>query len=325
MRIKRNKFPSPWCVNIEMTFGCNLRCEMCGIRNLNIPKTHFEYLTIDAAREIAKSLAKNYPRARIEFTLRGEPLLNPNSGEIIEIFRQHLSATQLMVTTNGLSFLSKRRGGWEKQIRNLKNVNVLLIDLYEPYGERLKDIILRWGKKQNTWKVIDFFRDKFNPWQNHGPKAKFICLMDDIMRCSGKKITRKIHNHGGNSKIGRVLKYPLPKMCVLPFRRFSIQFDGSVGICCNDFGLEYCVGNVLESGTKDVWLSKSFMAARKMIRHKLRWFPPCCNCDQGAGMRPGLVPKMPWPKRVDHEVVKKTNMESPRINGAKPQWRYMGR
>ena len=309
--LEQNAIRRPFCLEIEPTEGCNLRCGFCGISAIPGGGKIWNHLSVELAGRLADQALRFCPNARVEFCGHGEPLLNPDCIEIHSIFRDRLSATQLQVTTNGVVFLGK----WDQWLESLLDINVLVIDLYDPYGPRLREEI---EANPGKWRITDFFRDGYNPWHNHGPKGNVIVFMDDLSRMDGKKVQRKIDNRAGNSTIIPSANKPLRKNCAFPFRRFSVRWDGRVHICCMDWGLEYCVGDVSKQSFEEVWFGPKYLAVRKMLSWKRRCFAPCCFCDYSGGTMKGLLPKLSEPTEQDFLIVKETNETSPRYNGRKP-------
>jgi len=234
---------------------------------------------------VSRGCAALAPRARYEFAMHGEPLLNPSWEDLVAIFRTTLPNTQLQLTTNGTLIL----GCWADYARRFMGVgiNVLLVDLYAPYGAELREEIER---SKTGWSVVDFYNSSFSPWHNHKNSLHVVVLMDDLMQRSGERASRKITNQGGNSPLVPALATPLAKTCTLPFRELSVRHDGAVGVCCNDWRLEYPVGNMLGDGPS-VWTSERFTHARRELIARRRSFAPCSACDCGSGSRAGLLPK----------------------------------
>jgi len=299
---------APTCLEIEPTEGCNLHCNFCGIHRLLGQGKIWNHLSVSLAGRLAEQTAGFCPRARIEFGGHGEPLVNPSCLEIFSIFRKYATKTQLQVTTNGVVFLKN----WPFWRDCLKDINVLVIDLYEPYGTRLRNTV---ESNPGDWKITDFFRDGFNPWHNHGPIGNTVVLMDDLRTKSGQRIQRKLDNRAGNSDIIPPVTSPLNKNCSFPFRRLSVRWDGKVHICCMDWGLEYCVGDVGVQSFNEVWYGNPYQSARRFLSAKNRSFAPCCFCDYTGGVMKGLLPKMEGVTEDDTKTVKTTNENSPRYNG----------
>jgi hypothetical protein len=93
----------PFAIQIEMTEGCNLRCNGCGLNGIREPAPNHDlkFMTHDTAHSIAEQIATVGWNPRIEWAMHGEPDLSPNANEIIAIFRKYLPKQQLMMTSNG--------------------------------------------------------------------------------------------------------------------------------------------------------------------------------------------------------------------------------
>lgn len=304
-------YPHPWSYQIELTEGCNRRCAMCALAALPPGQRYMEpYLALALASEIAGYS----PLARIEFAMHGEPLLNPRYPAILATFRAALPLTQLMLTTNGTKMLHDATT-WLRTLYPL--VNVLVVDLYEPYRLALRRELIEAASALGIWDVVDFYApdNAYSPWHNHGPTPHTLVLLDDLMLRNGERRQRVIRNQGGNSPLVPPLAKPLPATCVTPFREMAIRYNGEVGICCNDWGLEYKVGDAGAKGVEAVWTSESFMAARRVLAGRARWFQPCRYCDSPAGARAGLLPDVGPASKRDAEWICDTGLRSPRYNG----------
>lgn len=205
-------FPSPWSMQVELVEGCQLRCKMCGINALPLRRDEYHFMPLEMAEGIAKDIARAYPRVRIEFAMHGEPLLHPEWPMALEVFRRALPHTQLMVSTNFLAL----RDTWPAQEPMLRSANIVIVDLYQPYGPMLKKRLIEWGRSQSYWGVVDFYGSDFSPWHNHGNKTHTIVLMDDILTRDGERNSRTIFNHAGSSRYKPALSIPLHKTCTLP-------------------------------------------------------------------------------------------------------------
>ena len=86
------KQEAPFCVQVELTLGCNLNCSFCGIGGIGFgnQKKGLKVMTTAVAEEAAHRLQAIGWNSRIEFARRGEPTLNPHMHEIIAIFREYL-------------------------------------------------------------------------------------------------------------------------------------------------------------------------------------------------------------------------------------------
>ena len=233
-----NEIRKPHYAQIELTFGCNNKCPFCFTQTLQ--KKHPSTMTLNTAKKIADTFKKSgIDPIRIEFAMRGEPLLNPHWLTITKLFRKSMPNSQITLTTNG-NLLNKH-----KAIRFFKNGgNILLIDCYNNTIHERKEYY-------KQFKPIEFYKSTFNPWHRHKPTTKRIVLLDDIIPNNKIKKSRIINNHAGNintkylEKIGITFpQTPLKKKYNKPWYELAILYDGTIPLCCEDANINTPLGNI---------------------------------------------------------------------------------
>lgn len=307
----------PWSIQVELVEGCNRMCKFCGIHGIRDGVGNYKMMPMDVAIAIVDGCSTFCPNARYEFAMHGEPTMHPQYLEIISRFREALPKAQLQMTTNGRVFM-KSQEWMQVKIEELLDAGLdfVLLDTY--YPER--DVLREMAYALECIEVLDFYNDMvprhMSPWHNHHRKLHdTVILLDDLLDNNGKARSRVIYNHAGNSGMIPALDVPLGKTCTLPFREMAFRWDGSVSLCCHDWGDEYHIANILEMSIDSIWNHDRFNAARRFLRHKMRAFNPCSRCDIGSGGRSGLLPKMEYPSRRDAEVIVHVLHTSPRLNG----------
>ena len=304
----------PWCIQIELTFGCQLRCKMCGINSIGMPRRTYHYMSMDLAKKLAKEIRDIWPKIRVEFAMCGEPSQHPKIDRILKTFREYLPDTHLLFTTNGINIL---KDGWKNWAERLKQCNILVVDCYDPYGDKLEKILRR---NPRGWSVVSYYDKEFNQHLNQGGKGHTLVIIPDLIQNAGRKRQRILFNHAGNSALSPIQKTPLNKVCTFPFREIVVRYNGDVNICCLDFGSEYVVGNVKNNTIEKIWFSENFNAVRRYLRHKQRVIAPCIYCDTPSGMRSGILPIYDKPTRKDRQRVIQINKNSPRLNNRDPKF-----
>lgn len=306
----------PFSIQIELCQGCNKTCTFCGLQGIYGPggnklgnsegtqrtSAPFFHMTVEIADELAQQCAEFIPNARYEFAMHGEPTLNPDYLEIFRIFRSYLPDAQIQLTTNGVRF---RNGKMQNAVREILDAGIdyIILDTYEPERSNL----VEQAKQLVGIDLIDYYdqpdgKPKVSPWHNHRRKLQnTVILMDDIGLVSGKIKNRVIYNHAGNAEGVEWPEAPMEKVCTLPFREITVNWDGSVNLCCMDFAHEYKTGNVTKKTLKDIWYGPEFTAARAALRTKNRRFTPCARCNYFGGFRPGLLPDAE-PLTEDHKA-----------------------
>lgn len=284
----------PFCAKIELTLNCNLRCPFCAINGLFGPlkiDNHFDFMSVETAERIASEIARLGWRSRIEFTMRGEPSLNPNITDIVQIFRHCLPKTSLMITSNGGGFLPKP--GPAARILDLFNAGMNIIAL-DDYDDAFIVPKIRANLANNPLpadvQVYEYPENRIgNPYTRRHHNDRVLTFLVDLRQTakSGKGVRDNLSNQGGvaappNDRCAG-------RRCARPFRECVIHHDGRMALCCNDWRGEFKVGSVLDTPLDELWQSAALNAARVKLYHGERDFGPCNGCDSKS-FRVGLLP-----------------------------------
>lgn len=308
---------APFCIQVEMTTGCNLQCTFCGINGFQEkPNSKFNFMSLETAEKLASQIAEANWNSRIEFAMHGEPTMNPNWPEIIAIFRKHLPKHQIMMTSNGGGLLV----GGDPNVNMNKffraGGDILAVDMYESY--KISDKI---RAKTDILELecanLYTYPDEKDGNPHRRVKNKFVTLVHDISS-SDKGTHSTLQNHAGSASELDYSKRNKP--CVKPFRELGVNSDGSIDICCNDWLGEMTVDNIHNSSIYDIWHSDVFYAMRRMLMGGERLYRPCLGCSD-MGYRVGLLPDklgkvtLPlmdeWDKEIVEEVLAKGPTRKP--------------
>lgn len=305
----------PWSVQIELTEGCNRLCKFCGLNATRKKIGNYKFMKLDFATKIALDIKLLCPNARIEFAMHGEPMINPETDNIIKRFRNILPKTQLQMTTNGSILVDNADQNIEELFES--GLDILMIDLYKgKVSTKLRNELREMQVHDDTdFDIVDFYDDwapkGMSPWTNYRRKVtRTVVSMDDLEKRNGERANRKITNQGGNNPMLPIPDKPLPKTCTIPFREISICANGDVCICCNDYSHQYICGNVNSKELSSIWYGNRFRAARRYLSNKKRLFTPCGYCDLNSGSRSGLLPKYPEPNENDIKRLRKIDAKS---------------
>ncbi len=286
------EFQKPNNMQVELVFGCQMNCDFCGqysVRKNGVGRV-INFMKFELARLIANEIGKWFKKGkRIEFAMHGEPTLHPELLSILDMFRFHHPLGQLQVTTNGVTLLQNK-----VDIKDImRETNILIIDTYTN-REELIDIA-----NSSGYPVYDYYEDPKgpNPYHYHSAKFKGIFLFDDLGKVNKKRLARIILNHAGNSNVQLLKdKYGIPiitdwlqKKCSRPFRELTINWDGTVSVCCLDFRHEFIVGKFGKRSLEDIWNDLIFNIARNLLYNKYRGFLPCYRCDYKGGFYLGFL------------------------------------
>lgn len=283
----------PFCIQVELSEGCNLYCDFCGLQGIRSKKEkNYKFMSMQIARRIADEIAKEKWNSRIEFAMHGEPTMNPKFIAIVAAFRSRLPNTQLMMTSNGGGLLKDTSVSMQHIFD--AGLNILALDSYD-YVKIVPMILKKLTKCETS---IHFYPQELDmsPHKRYPKKTQKIIIVEDISKAT-KGTHSVLNNHCGAG---------LPintdgegKRCAKPFRELSFRWDGKVAICCNDWRGIYKCGSILNLGIETIWSSPEFTASRKaLIDGKRSLLDPCKICD-AKSYRVGLLPDKLGKMRLD--------------------------
>lgn len=274
----------PFCIQIELTEGCPLRCSYCGINGIRDSKRLYKFMTPSLAETIACRIKESGWNSRIEFAMHGEPTMNPKREKIIRIFREALPKQHLMMLSNGIGLCN---GDIRSNVYGLLNagLNCLAIEQYDNCKAWVK---IRHRIDEDY--IIYPDDPKGNPHKRI-LKAKRLVFIRNIVE-SKKGTHAELCNHCGDG--GPLDFSKRNEICAKPFREIGICYDGLIPFCCNDFQRRLVFGNVHISSLEEIWQGTGFSIVRKKLFHGQRDFIPCYGCNHRS-YRNGLLPdKLGW-------------------------------
>lgn len=261
--------PGPWSMWLDVTNFCNFRCIYCPTGNadmLNSVKRGTGSMSMDLIDKIIRDL-HDVPRLKIiGFYKDGEPLLHPRFTEIVRRFKQEGVSEQLWVKTNG-EFLLKHKdlATCGLDMLGVSVPHVHEEGIFKTVGRRVdyekyKDGVKRIFESERTFKMYckigdagltEAENEKF--YRDFEPISDF-CSVEGLhgWTASDRKLLLK--------DAGTVDGVPFTKKitCPLPFYMMSINYDGTVGACNDDWGHFHQLGNVNTQSIKEIWSGDKF-------------------------------------------------------------------
>ncbi|WP_435151239.1 radical SAM/SPASM domain-containing protein [Candidatus Pelagibacter bacterium nBUS_44] len=225
----------------------------------------------------------------------GEPLLNRKLPEMITFAKKLNIAKHVLVTTNA-SLLDEN---YSERLLNsgLDTLRVSIQSLkkeffskttrtkldYDKIKENIKNFYNIKKKLNKKTELIISYVDAENFDEN--TKKNFI---QEFSKFSDRVIinpvmgwTRSdIHDwRNGIDREREIKNYEL-KVCPDPFSRLSVNFDGSVSVCCVDWSHGTVVGNFNDETFEEVWNGKKLKEFRLLhLNGERNKIGPCKNCD----------------------------------------------
>ena len=303
---KYRQAESPFCIQIELSEGCNLRCTFCGLQGIRAEKEkNYKFMEPDTLRALLTDVVADESwNPRLEFAMHGEPTMHPDFIGMIRLTRELAPRLQIMMTSNGGGFLGKPGPLAKVQALFDAGLNILALDDYQGVGvvPKIKDAT--WGKLPGVKQFLYPQEPDGNPHKRRKISSKIMSIVADI-ESTAKGNHSVITNHAGSG--GPPLAAPLVERCAKPFREMGVRWDGNVAMCCNDWRGQHKCGNVKETPTTEMWQNDAFGAAREMLYAGNRDFGPCKGCDFHS-YRNGFLPDK-FGKEELHAPDKKTKAD----------------
>jgi radical SAM protein with 4Fe4S-binding SPASM domain len=216
--------------------------------------------------------------------------LNPNATEIIQVIREELPESSIMVTSNGGNLLHDP--GPVDRVKALfdAGLNCLALDDYigVPIVPRIR---LALNRPMPGIQVYNYPPDSGgNPYIRRKSTDRIITYLADLTTTAGDHkigVRDNICNQTGAA--GPLNDRFKGHRCARPFRELCVRFDGRLMLCCNDWRGQFKVGSVMDKPLNELWQADQLQAARLKLYHGDREWGPCKGCDSKS-YRPGLLP-----------------------------------
>jgi hypothetical protein len=316
----------PFCVQVELSEGCNLRCSFCGINGIRTAERTYKFMTVKTAEAIASQMAALGWTARVEFAMHGEPTMNPNAAAIVAVFRTHLPKASLLMLSNGGGLVDDPA----RKIKALFDAGLNTLGLDEYQNVKLVPKIVAVVKSMcapytsNAIHMATFYtypdEPNGNPHSRMKPSASRLVHIRPIdVSTGGTHAT--LNNHAGAGAPPN--ESGAGKPCAKPFRELSFRWDGATAVCCNDWRGDLPTGSIHKEGLEGIWHGSVMQAARRKLVLGQRDFGPCQGCD-AVSYRVGLLPDklgrltLAKPTKADNELLRQKT--KPLTKPVKREW-----
>ncbi len=288
---------SPYLIRIDPSNVCNFRCEFCPtgdaelLKSVGRPKGIMDY---DLFCKIIDDISEfEYKLKKLYFYKDGEPLLNKKLPDMIRYAKSKGVAEEYWITTNGsllnpqinyqlidagldlirISIEAVSSEGYQK-IAKIK------LD-YEKLKENIAHLYAQRKNCKIHVKIVDSgLSDKekqkfYDDFANISTSTHIDSLMGWSMSES-KDFTLGTNPNKSPDGANLISK----QVCPFPFYTLTINFDGTVSVCCVDWSHNTLVGDIKAQSLKSIWLGEELFKFRKMHLQKERYQNKACsNCQ----------------------------------------------
>jgi len=234
-------------VELETTTACNRTCSYCPNSVFDRGSIHNEKLMEESTfRTIVDQLANLGFWGRLSPHFYGEPLLDKRLPQLMAYARQRLPYTKLVIFTNG---------------------DLLAPSVYDTLLEAGVDgfLVTQHGPKPPP-NIVRLRRHR----DEQGARAP----LDYRVFTSETELS---------NRAGLVDHAALETKtdCSLPSENVTIDYQGNVVLCCNDYHSTVRFGNVLEQDLAEIWRSEKYKTLRRNLRRGEFELEICKKCASG--------------------------------------------
>lgn len=291
LRRKERPEDFPYLVDVELTNHCNLNCLFCGQQVMKRPKG---FMDEKVFKKIADECAKfSTPIRLIRW---GEPFLHP---KIIDFCRYAKSKNLLLhITNNGLAI--KESDMWALVEMGLDSLIFSFQGADKEGYELMRNNKFYDNLAANVLKFVEIRGKKKKPFihisstmLNEPPEKinKFVKYWGGIVDSVGvgsTNLSRLSRNQIKSLEVAKKLNglknqetvEKIYRPCTEVYQKLSVDWDGKVTCCCNDFDNFLTVGNINQSSLHYIWHnSRDLKIFRELLdKEKFKSLTLCSTC-----------------------------------------------
>ncbi|MEE4355740.1 MAG: radical SAM protein [Desulfococcaceae bacterium] len=281
----------PSQVVLEVTNACNLKCKGCAVHGPHRFVTRPVLMMKEKLWRTVIEEAGSWNHD-INLTLHGggEPLLHPHLRDIIA-YAKTFPRLNTGFLTNGMlmdrtwsEFVLEKNMDWiafsiDGVLPETHKIVRQKSDLYRI--EKNLATLLELRQKNGSGKPavsLNMVTYEEVADQQEAFLAKWLHLVDSI----------SISHYRNPPSSRRWPRVPLERTpCFLLWNQMIIASDGRLGLCCEDFNIDYCIGKVGEKTLAELWNGPEMTKMRK-LQEQGDWdkHPMCRICDTWADNYP---------------------------------------
>lgn len=285
----------PWMVHVEPTAACNLRCRCCfhgdqaKLRDAGFKK---DFLDMALYKKAIEGVARmGAPTKTLRLFKAGESLLHPDFAEMVRFAKERLPDVAAVLRTNGVLLSPELNRALVEAGLDQLEVSVNSIST-EGYAKNTGVPVEFASLVAN---VRDFFSQKkqchvyvkaTSQFFSEEEKKEFLEIFGNISDSIFLEHVAAVWAHFESdaeevqSTYGvRGEKIRKRKVCPFPFIMMSVNADGSVSPCANDWNRDVVVGDLSAQSVEEIWNGPAFTELRKMHALGRKEETACGNCQ----------------------------------------------
>ena len=236
-------------IDINPTELCNRRCVFCPRADVELYPNQNLHISLDLCSKIANELRALKYSGGVALSGYGEPTLHPEFVEMVKIFGKDIR-TELI--TSG-DFLTPQ----------------ITVELYEAGISQI--LVSLYDGPHQIEHFKEIFAEAKIPDTHYFLRDRWYSMDSDY----GVKLT----NRAGMVMEGNQIDVETNKPCFYTHYSMSIDWNGDVLLCVQDWNKKVKMGNLNNQTLIDVWNSPNFNKYRRILGNGKRALTPCITCN----------------------------------------------
>ena len=292
----------PWCLSVEPTTSCNLRCPECpsGLRSFTRPTGMLDPALFSRLIDEVKPWL-----AQLTFYFQGEPFLNPHFNRLVQLAVKNGIYTTTSTNAHYLKYetaLETVQSGLHRILISIDGTSQVSYEQYRIGGnlekvlEGTRNLVRAKKEMRSATPHIVFQFLVVKPNEHQIPEI--IKLAEEMEVDELKLKTAQINDFENgsplipeNAKYSRYqkgadgkfrIKNPLLNQCWKMWQSAVVTWDGKVIPCCFDKDARHTLGEFGNQGFRKIWESTSYKQFRNSILKSRSEIDICTNCTEGT-------------------------------------------
>jgi len=250
-------------VEFNIYGACNRSCIFCPVSDPDFYKKRNIGINIELYRKIMTDLRQINYTGTILFSAFCEPFMNKELPDLVDLTKNFLPASHLEIVSNG--DIIKRNPSKLVDLFN-RGLDAICISVYDG-----PEALQEFAELGAMLKLSD---DKFIIKRRYYDESRGDYGM--IISNRTNLVFAKRYQAANEDKVE---KLPLHRKCYYPFYQTLIDLNGDMILCPHDWGKKYVVGNLKDTSIWQLWKSRKYQKARRLLSIRNRDFIPCRTCD----------------------------------------------